>query len=627
MPHTVLSRDIEDCRFTFPIVQPFSLYLCTQHSGMALNASSGHSPAQRGQRAWWKEASVYQIYPASFKDSNGDGLGDIPGVIEKLDYIKSLGVDIVWISPIYKSPQVDMGYDIADYRAIDARYGTMDDVEKLVSGLHERGLKFLMDLVVNHTSDEHEWFRQSRSSKANQYRNWYIWRKPSLDSHGKRHPPNNWSSCFGGSAWEYDEASGEYFLHLFAKEQPDLNWECDAMRDAIYDVMRFWLDKGVDGFRMDVINLISKDPSFADANVTDPGQQYHHGAQHYANGPRLHEYLKVIGGIMNDYDAFSVGEMPWVSDSAEILKCVGSDRNELNMIFNFDIVEGIDHGDGGKFTSKQWEMSELKSIVAKWQRFMYENGGWNALYLENHDQSRTVSRWGSDKPEYRQLAAKMFATFLGLQSGTVFVYQGQELGMSNIPDHWGMEEFKDLETLNHWQELCETRPNETELKAITKAQHHLKSRDNARTPMQWSPDSNAGFSDGQPWFRINDTYTECNAESQVGVSGSPFEHWAAILRLRKAMPDVFVYGDFQMVDAESEDVFAYTRTLINDSVLVVCNFRASTVNWTLPSGMSRVQSGDVLISTYGDVPMDRNVLRLRPFEAFACVQGRIASRL
>lgn len=260
---------------------------------------------QHVQRAWWKEASVYQIYPSSFKDSNGDGVGDIPGVIEKLDYIQALGVDIVWLCPIYKSPQVDMGYDIADYRAIDARYGTMEDVDRLIAGLHERGLKFLMDLVVNHTSDQHEWFRQARSSKSNPYRDWYIWRKPRFDSQGNRQPPNNWRSYFGGSAWEYDASSDEYYLHLFAPEQPDLNWECEAMRNEVYDTMRFWLDKGVDGFRMDVINLISKDPIFPDATVSAPDQRYQYGTEHYANGPRIHEFLQVIGAIMAEYDASS----------------------------------------------------------------------------------------------------------------------------------------------------------------------------------------------------------------------------------------------------------------------------------------------------------------------------------
>lgn len=583
--------------------------------------SSHTSGTDQVQRAWWKEASVYQIYPSSFKDSNGDGFGDLGGIIQKLDYIKALGVDVVWCCPIYKSPQVDMGYDISDYRDIDARYGTMEDVDRLIDGLHQRGLKFLMDLVVNHTSDQHEWFKQSRTSKQNAYRDWYIWRDPKHDNSGNLQPPNNWSSYFGGSAWEYDETSGQYYLHLFDKTQPDLNWECDEMRSAVYETVRWWLDKGVDGFRLDVINLISKDQSFPDATVSDPNQTYHHGCEHYANGPRIHEYLQELGGILDEYNAFSVGEMPWISDPEEILKCVGYDRKELNMIFNFDMVD-MDHGPGGKFSPKDWQMTDLKDIVSKWQSFMYGNGGWNALYLENHDQPRTVSRWASDGPEYRTLAAKMFATFLGLQSGTVFLYQGQELGMSNIPEHWNMDEFRDLETLNHWNELCEVRPHDKDLQSITKQQYHIKSRDNARTPMQWTADRHAGFTTGEPWFRVNDTYDACNAESQVGVQGSSFEYWRSILGLRKQMLDVFVYGDFQMVDTEHEDVFAYERTFKKQSVLVVCNFRQHEVDWMLPAGFN---TRDVLISNYDSVNAHDGLLKLRPFEAFAIAQGKLAS--
>ncbi|KAG9524747.1 glycoside hydrolase family 13 protein, partial [Aureobasidium melanogenum] len=583
--------------------------------------SSLTTDSDQVQRAWWKEASVYQIYPSSFKDSNGDGFGDLRGIIEKLDYIKALGVDIVWCCPIYKSPQVDMGYDIADYKDIDTRYGTMADVDELISGLHQRGLKFLMDLVVNHTSDQHEWFQKSRSSKDNAYRDWYIWRDPKYDSQGIRQPPNNWSSYFSGSAWEYDEDSGQYYLHLFDKTQPDLNWECDEMRAAVYETVRWWLDKGVDGFRLDVINLISKDQSFPDATITDPNQTYHHGCEHYANGPRIHEYLQELGGILDEYNAFSVGEMPWISDPEEILKCVGYDRKELNMIFNFDMVD-MDHGPGGKFSPKEWQMTDLKDIVSKWQSFMYGSGGWNALYLENHDQPRTVSRWASDRPEHRTLAAKMFATFLGLQSGTVFIYQGQELGMTNIPEHWRMDEFRDLETLNHWNELCEVRPYDKGLQSITKRQYHIKSRDNARTPMQWTADRHAGFTTGEPWFRVNDTYDTCNAESQVGIEGSPFEYWRSILALRKQMLDVFVYGDFQMVDTEHENVFAYKRSFKEQSVLVVCNFRQHDVDWKLPADFS---TKNLLISNHDSVDVREGVVKLRPFEAFAVAQGKLFS--
>lgn len=548
-------------------------------------------------------------------------------MIEKLDYISALGVDIVWICPIYKSPQVDMGYDVADYRAIDPRYGTMQDVEALIDGLHRRGLKLLMDLVVNHTSDQHAWFQESRSAKDNPYRDWYIWRDPRYDSHGCRQPPNNWSAYFGGSAWTFDETTQQYYLHLFSPQQPDLNWECNEMRNEVYSVIRFWLDKGVDGFRLDVINLISKDPALPDANVTDASKRYHHGCEHYANGPRLHEYLRIIGGILKEYDAFSVGEMPWIHDPDEILRCVGSDRGELNMIFNFEVVEGIDHGSGGKFCPKEWQMSELKSIVKQWQTFMQENKGWNALFLENHDQARTVSRWASDSPEHRQNAAKMFATFLGLLCGTLFIYQGQELGMTNIPREWPMSDYHDLETLNHWKELCESTTEDDEARAIAREQYHLKSRDNARTPMQWSREPNAGFSSAAPWFRVNSTYRECNAESQVGVPGSPFEHWALILRLRKAMPGIFVYGKFQTVDEGEDDVFAYTRASRGELALVVCNFRERHVRWKVPPRVLDLKTSHLVAGTHSEPVHEDGVVHLRPFEAFVLVQMGAFSRL
>lgn len=484
-----------------------------------------------------------------------------------------------------------------------------------------------MDLVVNHTSDQHAWFQESRSSTTNQYRDWYIWRKPRFDECGRRQPPNNWSAYFGGSAWTFDELTGEYYLHLFAPEQPDLNWECEAMREEVYATMRFWLDKGVDGFRMDVINLISKDPRLPDATVADPSTKYHHGCEHYANGPRIHEYLRAIGAIMEEYSAFSVGEMPWISDANEILRCVGSDRKELNMIFNFDVVEGIDHGVGGKFSPRDWQMADLKEIVSKWQTFMYENHGWNAIFAENHDQARTISRWASDEAQYREQASKMFATFLGLQSGTIFLYQGQELGMSNIPEEWGMDEFRDLETLNHWQELQEA-DTDVEALQVAKKQYHLKSRDNARTPMQWSNEEHAGFTTGRPWFRVNDSYQDCNALSQVGVAGSPFEYWAEILRLRKQKPDIFAYGDFQLVDAQNDDIFAYIRSNEDDAVLVVCNFRAKMVEWSVPKSIFPLSARHVLASVFGDVQFGAdNTVLLRPFEAFVCANGGTCSRL
>ncbi|RSL72439.1 hypothetical protein CEP53_001099 [Fusarium sp. AF-6] len=564
--------------------------------------------------AWWKEASVYQIYPSSFKDSNGDGIGDIPGVIEKLDYFKQLGVDIVWVCPIYPSPKVDMGYDVADYCDIDPQYGTLGDVERLIEGLHGRGMKFLMDLVVNHTSDQHKWFQESKSSRDNNYRDWYIWRKPRYDKDGTRQPPNNWGSCFGGSAWEYDEATDEYYLHLFAKEQPDLNWEHPPVRDAVHDIIRFWLDKGVDGFRMDVINFISKTPGLPDAEVTIPSAKYQSGAEHFACGPRLHEYLQDIGKILKEYNAFSVGEMPCVNDPKEVIKSVGESRGELNMIFNFEIVD-MDHGSQGKFSPRKWAMSDLKSIVDKWQTFMYKNRGWNALYLENHDQARTISRWASDKPEFRTLAAKMFATFLCFQSGTVFVYQGQELGMANMPESWDVSEYRDLETLNHWEELKELVGPDAPALDIARKEYQLKSRDHARMPVQWDSSPNAGFSTGTPWIRVNDDYKTCNATAQVSTVGSVFEYWRSTLALRKELRNIFVYGDFELLDRQHDDVFAYSRSNGDQKAVVVCNFRETPIIWAVPPSV-KLSSAKVLLSNYPEVDITQEKLNLRPFEAF-----------
>jgi len=568
------------------------------------------------KRAWWKESSVYQIYPASFKDSNGDGVGDLPGIISKLDYIKLLGVDIVWLCPIYKSPQVDMGYDISDYRNIHEPYGTVEDVETIIKGCHDRGMKLLMDLVVNHSSDQHNWFKESKKGKDNDFRDYYIWKKPKYDSDGTRQPPNNWGAVWGGSAWEYDETSEEYYLHIFAPEQPDLNWENPKVRQEVHDIMRFWLDKGVDGFRMDVINFISKDPRFPDAPITRPDVEFQLGDKYFACGPRLHEYLLDLGKILKEYNAFSVGEMPCVEDPKEIIKVVGSDRGELNMIFQFEIHD-MDHGPRGKFSPKQWDMSTLKQIIQKWQKFMIENDGWNALYLENHDQSRTVSRWGSDLPEFRSYCAKMFATFLALQSGTVFVYQGQELGMINVSEDRDISEYRDLEVVNAWRDMMKQYPNDTELHLITKREITLKSRDNARTPMQWDSTKYGGFSSSKPWQKENESYEAINAQSQVGVKGSVFEYWAEVLRLRKSHKDVFIYGDFKLLDPTHNDVFAYVRTFGEEKAIVVANFRKTKVTWKIPEGLV-FKEDQVLISNYGGFSLQNGQAELRPFETFAC---------
>ncbi|KAJ4864187.1 alpha amylase, catalytic domain-containing protein [Trichoderma breve] len=536
-------------------------------------------------RTWWKESSVYQVYPASFQDTTGSGTGDLKGIISRVDYLKDLGVDIVWLSPIFASPQKDMGYDISDYRKIDPIYGDISDVDTLKDKLHERGMKLVLDLVVNHTSDQHEWFKESRKSKDNAFRDWYIWR-----------PPN---------AWEYDETTDEYYLRLFCREQPDLNWENPDVRKAVHEVMRFWLGRGIDGFRMDVINFISKDQRFPDSDkVVCRGHEY------YACGPRLHEYLKDLGAILIEYDAFNVGEMPCVQDQNEIIKAVGADRGELNMIFHFEHMD-LDYGPTGKFSPGTWTLAKLKTVVTKWQEFMYNNNGWNALYLENHDQPRVISRFAHDDPQHREASAKMIAVFHAFQAGTPFIYQGQEIGMTNVPKEWPIEEYKDIDCVNHWNLYKDTADEET--KKLVKAEYQKKSRDNARTPMQWDATPQAGFtSSTTPWMRVNDNYKDVNAASQTGNPQSVYHTYRQVLQLRKKYMDIFIYGSFQLVYKANERVFAYRRRSATEMALVMCNFSLDEV----VVGSADVPI-EVLFSTHGRTMDDfkGEQLSLAPCEA------------
>ncbi|KAG6067660.1 hypothetical protein E4U32_003252 [Claviceps aff. humidiphila group G2b] len=559
-------------------------------------------------RAWWKECSVYQVYPASFQDSTGSGFGDLKGIISRVDYLSTLGVDIVWLSPIFKSPQLDMGYDISDYKVIHPPYGDIGDVDLLRDMLHERGMKLVLDLVLNHTSDQHEWFQQSRKSKDNPYRDWYIWKPAKFDADGNRCPPNNWQSHFQGSAWEYDEATDEYYLRLFCKEQPDLNWDNPAVRKAAHDVMRFWLDRKIDGFRIDVINFISKDPSFPDSS-----QRFLRGTEYYACGPHCHEYLQDIGAILKEYDAFSVGEMPCVHDEKELIKAVAADRAELAMIFHFELMD-LDHGVDGKFSPKAWPLSELKTKVNKWQRFMYDNNGWNALYLENHDQPRAVSRFAHDGPEYRQASAKLIAVFLAFQAGTPFIYQGQEIGMTNVPIEWDMEDYKDIDCLNHW-DIHKDSADEAS-KSLFKKEYQKKSRDNARTPMQWDDSPQAGFTTSStPWMRVHDNYKDINAASQMNDPTSVFHMYRLALEKRKEHKDILVYGDFELVDEANDKIFAYKRFASNgEAALVVCNFSKESVMWTIP-----FRAKAVLVTSTGKTldDMSAGEMRLGAYEAIA----------
>ncbi|GMF81868.1 unnamed protein product [Aspergillus oryzae] len=550
--------------------------------------SESTSPVQKNVKKWWKESTVYQVYPASFKDSDGDGIGDIQGILSKLDYIKSLGANILWLNPIFCSPQVDMGYDISDYYNIYRPYGTVEDLDQLIAAIHERGMKLVLDLVVNHTSDQvcYSWITAKDNTDKD---------VSSIDGSKKRVRPKP-TPTVTGSVWEYDEPSGEYYLHLFAKEQPDLNWENPYVRAAVHDIIRYWLNKGADGFRMDAINLISKDQNFPNAEITNPDSPWQDGTKHFACGPRLHEYLQGIGKILKQYDAFSVGEMPEVYDLNEMLRSVGSDR---------------------KFTSRKWELHELKTIVSRWQTFMHENNGWNTLYLENHDQPRIVSRFGSDEPEYRVPSAKMLATFLGFQSGTLFIYQGQELGMPNVPKHWGINK------------ITSNAPQNTPLHEACLAEYRLKSRDNARTPMQWDDSPNAGFSSVRPWLPVHDDYQSLNALDQVNDKESVYHYWASVLRLRKAYPDVLVYGSFELLSPEHPDLFVYARMASSGRAVIVTNFRPHEVTWSVPEKAFN-SSGDVALSSHPgrtSHSLLQPTVTIKPFEAFVWLSGTETSRL
>ncbi len=446
-------------------------------------------------KQWWKESVVYQIYPRSFNDSNGDGIGDIQGIISKLDYLKELGIDVVWLSPVYESPNDDNGYDISHYQKIMNEFGTMADWEEMLEEMHKRDIKLIMDLVVNHTSDEHPWFIESKQSKDNPYRDYYIWRSPQ-----NGHEPNNWESVFSGPAWEYDEQTGEYYLHIFSKKQPDLNWEHQPLREDVYDMMKFWLDKGIDGFRMDVINFISKHPELPDGEQ-GPKDAFGDGSPYFMNGPRIHEFLQEMNQeVLSKYDVMTVGEMPGVTPE-QAIDYTADHRDELNMVFTFEHMD-LDSGSGGKWDLKPLQLTDLKDTLAHWQKAL-ESEGWNSLYWNNHDQPRIVSRFGDDGA-YRVESAKMLGTCLHMMKGTPYIYQGEEIGMTNV-SFASIEDYEDIETLNMYKDKVEEQGQAVEevMKSI-----HVKGRDNARTPMQWDASEHGGFTTGTPWLRVNPNYPE-----------------------------------------------------------------------------------------------------------------------
>jgi oligo-1,6-glucosidase len=558
------------------------------------------------KKTWWKEAVVYQIYPRSFKDSDGDGIGDLRGIIQKLDYLKELGVDVVWLSPVYQSPNDDNGYDISDYQAIMTEFGTMADFDEMLDGMHRRGIKLIMDLVVNHTSDEHRWFQEARKSKENPYRDYYIWRPP----HDGREP-NNWRSFFSGSAWQYDEPTGEYYLHLFSRKQPDLNWENPQVRAELFKMMRWWLDKGVDGFRMDVINMISKvydaHGNLPDGPVTGRGR-FQWGGDYFMNGPRFLEFMTEMNReVLDHYDVMTVGETPGVT-TAEGIAFTNEQTGVMSMLFQFEHMD-IDAEPGlTRSTNKPWQLTDLKEIMSRWQTEL-DGRGWNSIYLTNHDQPRPVSRFGDDD-RYRAESAKMLATFVHLQQGTPYIYQGEEIGMTNVA-YDSIEDYNDIESVNmYWEMVNEFGRDPQEVLALIQA----KGRDNARTPVQWDDSPNAGFTSGTPWLKVNPNYPAINVALALADPDSIFYYYQRLIQLRKQHP-IMVYGRYDLILPDHQQIYAFTRSLDDQRLLVLLNFSREPILFERPAEVAP-REPTLLIANYpvaADESLDR--ISLRPYEA------------
>lgn len=556
------------------------------------------------EKAWWKGSVVYQIYPRSFKDSNGDGIGDLQGVIEKLDYLKWLGIDIIWLSPIYKSPNVDNGYDISDYCEIMDEFGTMADFDRLLEAAHSRGLRIMLDLVVNHTSDQHNWFVQSKKAMANgdlenPYRDFYYWRRGD-----ENEPLNHWESYFGGAAWQYDEQAKSHYLHLFAKEQPDLNWENPRVRESVYDMMKWWLDKGIDGFRMDVINFISKVEGLPEGKPIE-GTEFTEKEPLIVCGPKLHNYLKEMNKkVLSNYEVITVGETPAISvEEAE--KITKEEAGELNMVFQFEHMDV--ENEGSKWSNKRFSLTKLRSIIDKWQNGL-NTSGWNSLYWNNHDQPRVVSRFGNDEA-YWNKSAKMLATCLHMLKGTPYIYQGEEIGMTNIRlNH--IESYKDIETINAYKKYTETMgvTPEDMMQRI-----HNRSRDNARTPMQWDDSAHAGFTTGIPWFDVNQAYSKINAKLQIEDDDSILNYYRELISIRKKY-DIIVHGDYRLLCPESEALFVYIRVLNEQKLLTICNFTGDDMTFEIPEGEGFDGIPKCLISNYSREDYQEK-MNLKPYEA------------
>ena len=554
------------------------------------------------EKKWWKESVVYQIYPRSFKDSNGDGIGDLNGITEKMDYLRELGINVIWLSPVYQSPNTDNGYDISDYQAIMEEFGTMEDFDRMLQSAHDHGIRLVMDLVVNHTSDEHPWFVESRKSKDNPYRDYYIWRE---GRDGKE--PNNWGSCFSGSAWKYDAATDMYYLHLFAEKQPDLNWDNPKVRQEVFHMMDWWCKKGIDGFRMDVISMISKDPALPDGPVNGSG--YGDYGPYAVNGPHVHEYLQEMNReVLSKYDLMTVGECSGVTIE-EAKKYANQDGRELNMVFQFEHMD-LDGGESFKWNDRKINLVELKQVLTKWQTEL-AGTAWNSLFWDNHDQPRIVSRLGDDSTrEYREASAKMLALCLHMMQGTPYVYQGEELGMTNVPFET-LEDFRDIESINAYHELTESgQVSPEDMMRFLR----YKSRDNARTPMQWDDSENAGFTTGTPWIMVNPNYKEINAKEQLARPDSVFHFYQKLIRLRKER-EIIPYGEYELLLPEDPDLYVYTRALGEHKLLVICNFRKEEKAFTLPEGFDPGM-GEILIGNYPDREL-QNTMTLKAYEALA----------
>ena len=547
---------------------------------------------------WWKKSVVYQVYPQSFKDTTGSGMGDLNGIIEKLPYLSQLGIDVIWLNPIYQSPLVDNGYDISDYLAINPEYGSLSDFKTLLAKAHELGIKIIMDLVVNHTSDQHDWFKQSCERLDNEFSDFYIWKDPLPDGS----EPTNWGSTFGGSAWEYVESRGQYYLHLFAKEQPDLNWENPKVRQKIYEMMTVWFDLGIDGFRMDVISLISKRQDYPDApDDAVYTKSYYIGA---SNGPRVHEFLhEMHEEVLGEYDIMTVGETA-NTNSDQAIFYTDPAREELDMVFHFDHMH-LDYGPFGKFSDVRFKMSDLRDVMTEWQEKL-AGRGWNSLYWSNHDQPRAVTRFGNDSDAYREVSAKMLATLLHMMQGTPYIYQGEELGMRNVKFD-SLDQYRDIETFAVYEEMLAARePFEAIQRAI-----FLKSRDNARSPFPWDGSEKSGFTTGQPWIDFSPDNTTINAATALADEDSVFYHYQKLIALRREY-DVIIEGRYELINATDSEVYGYTRTLGEDKLIVICSFSDHKVNYQVPDDLVGAK---LLLSNYADSDEVLGTIELRPYEA------------